>query len=35
LVKEGFLDLTGILHLHERKIIGWGLINRMTLKETS
>ncbi|MEZ7500420.1 IS3 family transposase [Flavobacterium sp. Arc3] len=34
-VKEGFLYLTTVLDLYDRKIIGWSLSNGMSVKETS
>ncbi len=33
-VKEGFLYLTTVLDLDDRKIIGWGLSNGMSVEET-
>ncbi|MBP3944563.1 DDE-type integrase/transposase/recombinase [Sphingobacteriaceae bacterium WQ 2009] len=33
--KEGFLYLTTILDLYDRKIIGWSLSNGMSTEETS
>jgi putative transposase len=34
-VKEGFLYLTTVLNLYDRKIIGWSLSNGMSVEETS
>jgi putative transposase len=34
-VKEGFLYLTTVLDLYDRKIIGWSLSNGMSVEETS
>ena len=34
-VKEGFIYLTTVLDLYERKIIGWLLSNGMSVEETS
>nr|WP_246022118.1 IS3 family transposase [Flavobacterium cellulosilyticum] len=34
-VKEGFIYLTTILDLYDRKIIGWSLSNGMSVEETS
>ena len=34
-VKEGFIYLTTILDLYDRKIIGWSLSNGMSIEETS
>ena len=33
--KEGFLYLTTIIDLHDRKIIGWSLSHRMNTEETT
>jgi hypothetical protein len=34
-VKEGFLYLTTVLDLYDRKIIGWSLSSGMSVEETS
>ena len=34
-VKEGFIYLTTVLDLYDRKIIGWSLSNGMNVEETS
>jgi transposase InsO family protein len=34
-VKEGFIYLTTVLDLYDRKIIGWSLSNGMSVEETS
>jgi putative transposase len=34
-VKEGFLYLTTVLDLYDRKIIGWSLSNAVSVEETS
>ncbi|WP_394363959.1 hypothetical protein [Chryseobacterium indoltheticum] len=34
-IKEGFLELTTIIDLYDRKIFGWSLSNGMSTEETS